>query len=60
MAKEREPDGGKINIIHAMADGTLRASIDGYIIPYNETTEAAYRLLAKWAEAKDGKDAAPA
>jgi len=34
-------------VIHIMADGTKRQSIDGYIVKLNEQTEKAYKLLAK-------------
>ena len=45
---EHEIDYDNIKIIHTMADGTVRDSIEGYEIPYNDTTAVAYDLLAKW------------
>lgn len=33
-------------IIHVMADGTIRDSIEGVVIPLNEKTERFYRLMA--------------
>jgi len=33
---------------HIMADGTVRESMKGYTLPYNETTKIAYDLLATW------------
>lgn len=44
-------DGGT-KIIHTMADGSVRDSIEGYEIPYNETTAIAYDLIVKWAVEK--------
>ena len=37
-----------IGIIHTMADGTVRDSVEGYEIPYNEKTAVVYNLIAKW------------
>lgn len=34
-------------VIHVMADGTKRDSIDGYVVKFNEITEKAYKLLAE-------------
>ena len=34
-------------VIHIMADGTKRQSVEGYIVKLNEQTEKAYKLLAK-------------
>lgn len=34
-------------VIHIMADGTKRQSVEGYIVKLNERTEIAYKLLAK-------------
>lgn len=34
-------------VIHIMADGTKRDSIDGYVVQLNENTEKAYKLLAE-------------
>ncbi|MFV8290830.1 BOW99_gp33 family protein [Aerococcus viridans] len=34
-------------VIHIMADGTKRQSVEGYIVKLNERTEKAYKLLAK-------------
>ena len=45
-------DDNKIKIIHKMADGTIRDSVEGYEIPYNEETAITYQLLAKWANEK--------
>jgi hypothetical protein len=46
--KKSEIDDNKIRIIHTMNDGTNRDSIDGYEIPYNDTTAIAYKLMEKW------------
>ena len=37
---------------HIMADGTVRKSIDGYVVPLNDRTKEAYKLLAKKVESK--------
>lgn len=50
--RKSEIDDSKIRIIHKMADGTVRDSVDGYEIPYNETTAITYQFLAKWAVEK--------
>jgi len=47
--KKSEIDESKIKITHTMADGTIRDSVDGYEIPYNDETAKIYKLLAKWA-----------
>ena len=47
--KESEIDDSKIKVVHTMADGTVRNSVEGYEIPFNDTTATAYHLLAKWA-----------
>ena len=47
-SKKDEIDERKIKITHIMADGTIRDSIDGYEIPYNEKTAINYQLWAKW------------
>ena len=44
-----------IKIAHTMKDGTTRDSAEGYEIPYDDTTAAAYNLLAKWAMDKKEK-----
>lgn len=31
-----------------MVDGTIRDSIEGYEIPYNDTTSIVYKLWVKW------------
>lgn len=51
--KKSEIDYSKIKIIHIMADGTIRDSIEGLVIPYNENTKIAYQLLSKWANDKE-------
>lgn len=35
-------------ITHIMADGTIRDSIEGYVIPYNENTAHIYRRHADY------------
>lgn len=45
-------------VIHIMADGTKRQSMEGYIVKLNERTEKAYKLLVK--ERKDGFSKHPA
>jgi hypothetical protein len=34
-----------MKVIHVMADGTVRESLKGVVIPYNEQTEGFYRNL---------------
>lgn len=38
----------KGKITHIMADGSVRDSIEGYVIPYNQQTAIVYELLAKY------------
>ncbi|MCL2030350.1 MAG: hypothetical protein FWG93_02270 [Oscillospiraceae bacterium] len=45
--KKSEIDEGKIKLLHTMADGTARDSVEGYEIPYNDTTAAVCHLLAR-------------
>lgn len=40
-------------ITHIMADGSVRDSIEGYVVPYNEHTAIVYELLAKYGKAKE-------
>lgn len=40
--KEKEP----IKIVHIMKDGTVRDSIEGYVIPVNNDTKVLYNMLA--------------
>ena len=40
--KEKEP----VKITHIMKDGTVRDSIEGYVIPYNQQTKIIYQMLA--------------
>jgi len=54
--QSQEIDHSKIKIIHTMADGTVRDSVEGYEIPYNETTAVVYDLLAKWTMEKLKKE----
>lgn len=37
-------------IKHVLADGRILNHIEGYQVPYTETTEVAYRLLAEFAK----------
>ena len=53
--KKSEIDYDNIKIIHTMADGTVRDSIKGYEMPYNDTTAIAYELLTKWTIEKQRK-----
>lgn len=46
----------KGKITHIMADGSVRDSIEGYVVPYNEHTAICYELLAKYS--KPRKEAA--
>lgn len=39
----------QITVIHVMADGRILDSIAGYVVPVNNRTIAAYRLLANQA-----------
>ena len=54
--KKSEIDDSKIKIIHKMADGTIRDSVDGYVIPYNKETAIVYHLLVKWAYEKQQQE----
>ena len=54
-SKKSQIDDKKIKIVHRMADGTIRDSINGYEIPYNNTTAITYRLIEKWAAEKHKK-----
>lgn len=36
-----------VTITHIMADGTVRDSIDGLVIPLTEATKPAYMILAE-------------
>lgn len=36
-----------MRVVHVMADGTVRDSLKGVIVPYNENTEVFYRSIAK-------------
>jgi hypothetical protein len=49
----------KHKITHIMADGTVRDSVKGYVIPYNEHTAICYELLAKYARPKEDPVTAP-
>ena len=40
----------KPKITHIMADGSVRDSIEGYVIPYNQQTAIVYELLAKYSK----------
>ena len=53
--KKSGTDDSKIKIVHRMADGTIRDSVKGYEIPYNDTTAIAYKLLAKWVNNRGDK-----
>ncbi len=33
------------HVTHTMADGTVRESLDGYVIPFNEQTDGIYRVV---------------
>ena len=46
--KTNQNEKEKIVVRHIMADGSERDSIEGYVIPVNEYTEIAYRIMAKW------------
>lgn len=43
--KEQHP---KLYVVNRLKDGTIRKSMKGYEVPYNETTAIAYRLLAEY------------
>lgn len=53
--KTSEIDDSKITIVHTMADGTVRDSIEGYVIPYNDKTAIIYELLVKSTIEKQSK-----
>lgn len=40
----------QIRVIHVMADGRILDSIAGYVVPVNDRTIGAYRLLANQAQ----------
>jgi hypothetical protein len=46
MAKGKKEKPFKPRIIHTMADGSVRNSVERYPVPVNETTITAYRILA--------------
>ena len=56
IPKDSEIDNSKIKIIHKMADGTVRDTINGYEIPFNEETAITYQLLSKWSAENHIKD----
>lgn len=35
-------------ITHTMYNGTMRDSVEGYVVPINNETKIAYTLLVKW------------
>ena len=39
----------QIRVIHVMADGRILESIAGYVVPVNDRTIAAYRIIANQA-----------
>lgn len=36
----------QIKVVHIMADGSIRDSVDGYPVPVNDITRPAYNVLA--------------
>jgi hypothetical protein len=50
MSKQTEP---KPKITHIMADGTVRDSVEGVVIPVTEETKPFYQLLAAMVKEKD-------
>ena len=48
MARQKKQEILHPRVIHTMADGTVRDSIEGYVVPYNEKTAVCYKMLAKW------------
>lgn len=38
---------GDVHIIHKMADGRILESVKGITVPFNETTEGVYRMIAR-------------
>lgn len=40
----------KPRIIHQMADGTIRDSIEGMTIPFTPATYGAYKVIAEFAD----------
>ena len=34
----------EVTVTHVMADGSVRDSVEGYVVPYNEITAPAYDL----------------
>ncbi|NLJ31122.1 MAG: hypothetical protein GX424_05935 [Clostridiales bacterium] len=56
MPKKTEEKPGfefKGKITHVMADGTVRDSIEGYVVPYNQQTAICYELIAKYAKRRE-------
>lgn len=39
----------QIKIVHIMADGSIRDSVEGYPVPVNDITRPAYNILAAMA-----------
>jgi uncharacterized membrane protein (UPF0127 family) len=39
----------KIKVVHIMADGNIRDSVDGYPVPVNDITKPAYNILSTMA-----------
>jgi hypothetical protein len=45
-----EIDANKITVSHKMIDGTLKSTIENYIVPLNETTAIIYDLISSHAQ----------
>ncbi len=46
--KEKEKH-KQIKVVHIMADGSVRDSVEGYPVPVNDITKPAYNILAAMA-----------
>jgi hypothetical protein len=47
MKKQEEHK--QIRVVHIMADGSVRDSVEGYPVPVNDITRPAYNILAAMA-----------
>ena len=48
MSKYIIPGMGEVTVIHTMADGTVRDSVEGYEFDITKLEPAALRILQKW------------
>nr|WP_319487614.1 hypothetical protein [uncultured Caproiciproducens sp.] len=51
MPKKSDPKPElKPRITHIMADGSVRDSVEGYVVPYNNYTAVCYQMLARYGQ----------